>query len=43
MLRMTPALKGGIADHKWSIDEMVDLLPLDLPGKRGPDKKRDSN
>jgi IS1 family transposase len=26
-LRMTPALKAGVADHKWSIEEMVDLLP----------------
>jgi IS1 family transposase len=26
-VRMTPALKAGIADHKWSIEEMVDLLP----------------
>lgn len=42
-LRMTPALKAGITDHKWSIEEMVDLLPLDLSGKRGPYKKRDSN
>jgi len=24
---MTPAMKAGIADHKWSIEEMVDLLP----------------
>ncbi|MEN6451715.1 MAG: IS1 family transposase [Thermoguttaceae bacterium] len=26
-LRSTPAMKAGIADHKWSIEEMVDLLP----------------
>lgn len=26
-LRSTPAMKAGIADHKWSIGEMVDLLP----------------
>jgi IS1 family transposase len=26
-LRMTPAMAAGIADHKWSIEEMVDLLP----------------
>jgi IS1 family transposase len=42
-LRMTPALKAGLTDHLWSIEEMVDLLPLDLPGKRGPYKKRNSN
>ncbi len=42
-LKVTPAMKAGIADHKWSIEEMVDLLPLDTPGKRGPYKKRNSN
>ncbi len=26
-LRMTPALKAGITDHMWTIEEMVDLLP----------------
>jgi IS1 family transposase len=26
-LRCTPAMKAGISDHKWSIEEMVDLLP----------------
>lgn len=26
-LRCTPAMKAGITDHKWSIEEMVDLLP----------------
>jgi IS1 family transposase len=26
-LRMTPAMKAGIADHRWTIEEMVDLLP----------------
>lgn len=42
-LRMTPSMKTGITNHKWSIEEMVDLLPLNLPGKRGPYKKRISN
>ena len=42
-LRCTPAMKAGIADHKWSIEEMVGLLPLNLPGKRGPYKKRISD
>jgi hypothetical protein len=37
-LRTPPALKAGVADHKWSIEEMVDLLPPNLPGKRGPIK-----
>jgi hypothetical protein len=26
-LKCTPAMKAGIADHKWSIEQMVDLLP----------------
>ena len=26
-LRVTPAMKAGITAHKWSIEEMVDLLP----------------
>jgi IS1 family transposase len=26
-LRMTPAMKAGLTHHKWSIEEMVDLLP----------------
>jgi IS1 family transposase len=26
-LRSTPAMKAGVADHKWSIEEMVGLLP----------------
>ncbi len=39
-LKTTPAIKAGLTDRKWSVDEMVDLLPLNLPGKRGPYKKR---
>ena len=39
-LRMPPAMKAGITTHKWSIDEMVDLLRLIVPGKRGSYKKR---
>jgi IS1 family transposase len=34
-LRMTPALKAGIADHKWSIEETVDLLPEATHPNRG--------
>lgn len=26
-LKCTPAMKAGISDHKWSIEEMVGLLP----------------
>jgi IS1 family transposase len=39
-LKTTPAVKAGIVDHKRKIEEMVDLLPLDIAGKRGPYKKR---
>lgn len=42
-LKTTPAIAAGIAKVKWSIEDMVDLLPLDMPGKRGPYKKRISN
>jgi IS1 family transposase len=42
-LKTTPAVAAGIAKHKWRIEDIVDLLPLDLPGKRGPYKKRISN
>jgi IS1 family transposase len=27
-LKSTPAMKAGVTDHKWSIEEMVDLLPV---------------
>ena len=27
-LKTTPAIKAGVANHKWTIDEMVDLLPI---------------
>ncbi len=26
-LKSTPAIKAGVTDHKWSIEEVVDLLP----------------
>jgi len=39
-LRMTPAMKAGITRHKWSLEEMVDLLPEVVVGTRGPYKKR---
>ncbi len=42
-LKTTPAVKAGLADRKWKIEEMVDLLPLTVAGKRGPYKKRISN
>lgn len=27
-LRCTPAMRAGVTDHKWSIEEIVDLLPI---------------
>jgi hypothetical protein len=39
-LKTTPAVKAGIAKDKWTIEDMVDLLPLNVAGKRGPYKKR---
>lgn len=27
-------MEAGIADHKWSIEEMSELLPLDISRKR---------
>ena len=26
-LRMTPAMEAGVADHVWSLDEIIALLP----------------
>lgn len=39
-LKTTPAIKAGIANRKWTVEDMVDLLPVDHPKKRGPYKKR---
>ena len=39
-LRMTPAMKAGLADRKWSIEDMVDLLPI-LSYNTRPKKKAD--
>jgi IS1 family transposase len=39
-LRSTPAMKAGITDHKWSIEEMVDLLPI-LSYRTQPKKSQD--
>jgi hypothetical protein len=36
-------MKAGVADHKWTIEEIVDLLPIDQPSKRGPYQKKNSN
>ena len=39
-LRLTPAMEAGIAGHVWTIEELVDILPVETPRKRGPYKKR---
>jgi hypothetical protein len=39
-LRVTPAMEAGIAGNVWSIEELVNLLPVEEPKKRGPYKKR---
>ncbi|MBN2216469.1 MAG: IS1 family transposase [Pirellulales bacterium] len=42
-LRMTPAMKAGVADHKWTIEEMVDLLPEVTHPKRRENRKAGSS
>ena len=37
-LRVTPAMEAGIADHVWSIEEVVSLIPAPVATKRGPYK-----
>ena len=39
-LKATPAMKAGVSDHKWSIEELVDLLPLTIAKKRGKYRPR---
>lgn len=39
-LRVTPAMEAGIADHVWSIEEVVRLIPAPVIKKRGPYKPR---
>jgi hypothetical protein len=38
-LRSTPAMKAGVADHLWTVEEIVDLLP-ELKYDTRPDKKQ---
>ena len=38
-LRSTPAMKAGVADHLWTIEELVDLLPEQKYDTR-PEKKQ---
>jgi hypothetical protein len=42
-LKTTPAIKAGIAERNWTIEDMIALIPEKKAGKRGPYKKRNSN
>ena len=42
-LRVTPAMQAGIADHVWSIEEIVRLVAEPEAKKRGPYKARAAN
>ena len=39
-IRCTPAMAAGVTPHLWSIAEIVELLPVEAPKKRGPYKKK---
>ncbi|HUO89277.1 MAG TPA: IS1 family transposase [Rhizomicrobium sp.] len=39
-LRVTPAMEAGVADHVWTIDEIVRLVPEPIAKKRGQYKPR---
>lgn len=40
-LRVTPAMQAGIADHVWTLEEIVVAMDAkEVPQKRGPYKKR---
>ena len=41
-LRVTPAMQAGVADHVWTIEEIVRLVPEPVAKKRGPYKKREA-
>ena len=42
-LKVTPAMQAGIADHVWSIEEIVNLVAEPEAKKRGPYKARAAN
>ena len=42
-LKTTPAMKAGIADHVWSLEEIAALIPEPAAKKRGPYRKIISN
>ena len=42
-LKMTPAMKAGIADHVWTVEEVIGLLEVVEPTSTRPAKKSISN
>jgi IS1 family transposase len=42
-IKTTPAIAAGIAKQRWTVGDMVDLLPEVVGGPRGPYKKRNSD
>jgi IS1 family transposase len=42
-LRVTPAMEAELADHAWSMEELVAILPAEQATKRGPYQKKISN
>jgi len=38
-LRVTPAMEAHLADHAWTIEELIAILPEAAPAHRGPYKK----
>jgi IS1 family transposase len=39
-IRCSPAMAAGVTPHLWSVAEIVALLPIEAPKKRGPYKKK---
>ena len=39
-LRVTPAMEAGIAGHVWTIEELVNLMPIEDHKPRGPYQKQ---
>lgn len=39
-IRCSPAMAAGVTPHLWSIAEIVALLPIEAPKKRGPYKTK---
>ena len=40
-LRVSPAMAAGVDSHLWSVEEIVELLPMPESKPRGPYKKRE--